>query len=828
MSRSRQLSKKFYYEPVDPRALKYVLEEVLPNIPQKGRDENLGIRIRNMFKDLKKGQLRVSYVKKIKNADGQEFGREYAKRSLSFQNLNRGIRNALVNFYIATSGKKCVDIDIVNCHPELFLQLLKIHEVKADHDKVAEYVRRRDEILEEIKQAYAVDRDTAKCLLLALINFGGVKGWAYRYEVDIPPTAAASPAAVFLAEYEQQFRACVSELMSKMPDLVETAMQTLEVDAEVPWEYEACEDVKLQKRFVHILLTVEEDKVLYWTMDYILAKHVAVIISKMFDGCILQCEDDIDCAKIRNHVAERTGFWLKFTVKPFESPYTIPLEVLQDDDGVSELTPEETAMVDAIKKPTHLSVATLFYRCYPRDFVYTDSHSKWYHFESPRWKCVQGNISSIISRIDFELLPKIREFMNRVNDGEVKITEVLLCDSLEHQLGSISFKNCVANQLQSFYQVKDAYAWITGLDSNPDILALEDCVYDLQRKEFRDGTPDDMVTLSCGHTRSGVEDFDEVIADEIYDAVSGMFDNKEMMEYVWGRLSSCVSGRLPCDAFDIWTGKGRNGKGVIKALMASAFGNSDTGYYYEPDVLVFTTQRQNASGPCPELAKFKGKRCCMSSEGNTGDALQLALLKKLTGGDIIQARELNKSFVGILPTFNLFLLFNVVPSVNDTSNATKRRLRINDFPFEYCEDPKLANQKQIDEGLRDRFASKPYGAAALGVMIQWFNEYGNNVKPPKCVRDASANFMLINDPLSEFMLTHFVQGGRQDIVLIKDVMAALKNDPNYRSQIGIKRNSELIQNLRNKDYEVPYSKKNGYDYIIGLLPKQSEPVPEDD
>lgn len=444
-----------------------------------------------------------------------------------------------------------------------------------------------------------------------------------------------------------------------------------------------------------------------------------------------------------------------------------------------------------------------------------------------------NNTGWIIKMIDFQLRPLILSFVKRVYEElldipillEKKSSEVI--NGITTTLGSITFKTNVVFQLQSMYQVDDPYAWISLLDSNPDILGLDDCVYDVAARKYRDGRPEDMISMSCGHKRQDVEFFDGDVADHIYDAVTGMFDDEEKFSYIWGRLSSCVSGRRPCDAFDIWTGKGRNGKGVIKALMSSAYGVGDSGYYYEPDALVFTSARQNSSGPCPELAKFKGKRCCMSSEGNTGDALQLALLKKLTGGDTIQARDLHKSFIDVVPTFNLFLLFNVIPSVNDTSNATKRRLRVNDFPFEYFEnpDPEDKRQKRMVEDLRDTFASKRYGATALGVMIKWFDEHGHLISPPKCIVDASSNFMMINDPLSEFMLSHFEKGGVKDFVLIKDVMNELKNDSTYRSQLGIRKNADLIQNLRNKGFDIPYSKRYGYDYIKGL--KTKEPDEED-
>jgi biotin operon repressor len=829
-----KVTRKSYDEPIAREALAFIIKHELPAIELKGRDRNLAVLLRRLYGKLSKdGILNVTYGKKLRDKSGKEYGREYALLPISFQNLNRKIRNALVNHYIVTSGNLVVDIDVVNCHPELFLQLLEKHQIQSDRDLIAKYVSNRKAILEEVQRVYSCDRDTAKSLLLALINFGTVKGWAWKNEVEIPTGVESTEIHAFLTSYELQFRENVAQLMRVMPELVELSEQTLQKDMERDKELaEKLKDAHAyelarQKRFVHVLLTEGENQVLQAMIAHIEKKYKAVvIISKMYDGCIVQCKEDIDCHAIRCHVFQETGYLLSFEVKPFVSPIVIPTDLppVEDDelDCDEDLVYEDRLLKKALLVMSNYNVAKLFHHCFPDSYAYTDAMSRWYCFKSPRWRCIQGNVSMIIRAIDDVIVPKMHDFISRLRDGVITVPSLMKLDSvamrkeLDLKMGSIKFKNDVVSQLCSFYQVDDPFRWISSLDANPDILGLDDCVYDLVEKRYRDGLPSDMVTMSCGHRRQAVEQYDEDIANRIYDAVNDIFDDKDMFHYVWSRLASCVSGRLPCDAFDIWTGRGRNGKGVIKALMASAFGNCDTGYYYEPDVLVFTTVRQNASGPCPELAKFKGKRCCMTSEGNNGDSLQLALLKRLTGGDVIQARDLNKSFMSVVPTFNLFLLFNVIPSINDTSNATKRRLRINEFPFEYVDEPKLPNEKKIDEGLRDLFASKEYGATALGVMLKWFGEYGHHEKPPPKVVNASRQFMLINDPLSEFMLCHFENGTEKDYVLVKNVMSVLKSDPNYRSQLGIRRNSELIQNLRNKGYEIPYTKMHGYDYIRGL------------
>eukprot|EP00873_Tetraselmis_striata_P029417 jgi/Tetstr1/449681/TSEL_036749.t1 len=533
--------------------------------------------------------------------------------------------------------------------------------------------------------------------------------------------------------------------------------------------------MKWKSTALAVLLQTVEAACMVSAIRYIKSDNNIDIHALIYDFCVINREhwptDPDFLSNVARHVFTEVGVHVTFAAKPLEMDdkdnewqqnvkmYTS----MQTYGGLipTKLNEAQKLMIRAVKLRSHFAESELFYHCFPDRLACTDNSSKWFYFQGPGWKHLGGNISHIIRVIDFDLTPMVGMFINKVASKEIKLDTKSSWkedyDSLLMQaLARLRSKTRLQISLRVFFKLTINCKWLSSMDSNPYILGLDDCVYDLAAREFRDGRPSEMVSMSCGHKLTDVEDYDMEIESRIYDTISGMFDDEEKFRYVWGRLSSCVSGRLPCDAFDIWTGRGRNGKGVIKALMASAFGNSGTGYYYEPDVFVFTSVRQNASGPSPELFKFKGKRCCMSSEGDAGDALQLALSKRLTGGDIIQARDLHKGLVSITPTFNLFLLFNVIPSVNDTSNTTKRCLRVNEFPMEYCDDPVEPNQKLIEPTLRDDFASKKYGATALGVMIRWFIENGHGAKPPTCVVEASRNFMLINDPMSEFMLSRYV------------------------------------------------------------------------
>ena len=73
-------------------------------------------------------------------------------------------------------SKNYKDIDIVNCHPNIYYQIAKVLKVKCPVLK--RYVENRDQILEEVQNHYSVSRDTAKELFIRLLYLGGFQSWA--------------------------------------------------------------------------------------------------------------------------------------------------------------------------------------------------------------------------------------------------------------------------------------------------------------------------------------------------------------------------------------------------------------------------------------------------------------------------------------------------------------------------------------------------------------------------------------------------------------------------------------------------------------------------
>ena len=100
------------------------------------------------------------------------FGRTYCYKGVGLQYLRQEIRHTLANGI-------CTDIDIVNCHPVLLLQILqtKYNDYKQRFKGLYKYIKSRSEILDRVQSQYNVDRDTAKNLFIRILYGGNFEKW---------------------------------------------------------------------------------------------------------------------------------------------------------------------------------------------------------------------------------------------------------------------------------------------------------------------------------------------------------------------------------------------------------------------------------------------------------------------------------------------------------------------------------------------------------------------------------------------------------------------------------------------------------------------------
>lgn len=89
-------------------------------------------------------------------------GRQFVKNMPSLQGMKRWMRH--------TISTKYHDYDIVNCHPNIFVQYCKLHGY--DVKPFERYLEDRDALLKELMDSNSLSRDQAKEVVLSILNGG--------------------------------------------------------------------------------------------------------------------------------------------------------------------------------------------------------------------------------------------------------------------------------------------------------------------------------------------------------------------------------------------------------------------------------------------------------------------------------------------------------------------------------------------------------------------------------------------------------------------------------------------------------------------------------
>lgn len=146
----------------------------------------------------------------------------------------------------------------------------------------------------------------------------------------------------------------------------------------------------------------------------------------------------------------------------------------------------------------------------------------------------------------------------------------------------------------------------------------------------------------------------------------------EVREFLQMLAGSCLCGRQPEQGIHFFHGGGANGKSVFIALLHAILGRD---YAWEGSrALIYRPSRNTGerSTSNNELADLIGKRLVSSTE-RVGQNFNIELLKKLTGGDVIEGRQLYQRSINFKPTCKVIVVANEIPQLDSIDEAWRRR-----------------------------------------------------------------------------------------------------------------------------------------------------------
>ncbi len=174
----------------------------------------------------------------------------------------------------------------------------------------------------------------------------------------------------------------------------------------------------------------------------------------------------------------------------------------------------------------------------------------------------------------------------------------------------------------------------------------------------------------------------------ILDIFDGDRDITDYIMKVWAYLL------IPTYAFQkiwVWYGSGRNGKGTLANLITTMLGMANVSNESIDDLV----------GSHFSAINLKDKLVNFSSELKMGD-VDIAMLKKLSGGDTIAADKKFKDKVSFVNNARLIIMANELPRFSEVGNAVMQRFELINFPKEF-------NGSNMDTKLSEKLGAELSG-----------------------------------------------------------------------------------------------------------------------
>ena len=381
-------------------------------------------------------------------------------------------------------------------------------------------------------------------------------------------------------------------------------------------------------------------------------------------------------------------------------------------------------------KGSSFDVATIMKIMYKDDFICVSvKDDKWFYYDKDlnRW-CMDDKGIRLKEKISTEVWERFCKFrveedkkaMNDPDGAEsVSAMNAQNIGKVMNRLKDTPFKSNIMTECKEVFYDKDR-SFLDKLDSYNYLIGFSNGVYDLKREEFRKGRPEDYISKSTGINYIEYDPQSPEVM-QINDFYKKILVIESVRKYLLIRSASFLSGSTKDESFDIYSGKGGNGKSKHMELIEAVFGD----YAVKLPITLLTGKRAQSTAANPELAKTKGARLCSMQEPDEKTKINVGLMKELTGGDKISARALYSEPIEFKPQFKMVLCCNDKPELPQHDEGTWRRVRNTEFASKFTY-PNDINDDSVldfprDDDLAERF--EDWAEPFMSILIHYHKIY---------------------------------------------------------------------------------------------------------
>jgi len=309
-------------------------------------------------------------------------------------------------------------------------------------------------------------------------------------------------------------------------------------------------------------------------------------------------------------------------------------------------------------------------------------------------------------------------------------------------------KRILEDAIELFHEQRPRFSEV--LDT-ANMLVLTNGVMDFSTFTFRDGRPEDMLSIPLKIPYQPVDSQSDDCA-FVMEFMSTIQPDPETRDYLLTVLSLCITTDTSMQYFWIFTGAGANGKSKLMNFLMEALGD----HYGTAPAALLTRRREDANQANESLSALEKARVAVFSEGASSEVLQVNTIKLFSGEDVITTRGLHEKQRRWKPWFKCIVVCNDIPQLDDNSWAVWRRLKVVFFPTLFVDNPKRPHERKKDPAVGERLAK--CSSAFISILVEYYRRFKlHGLVEPPAIKEATQKYQTENDLFEEFRQEFIVE-----------------------------------------------------------------------
>ena len=367
----------------------------------------------------------------------------------------------------------------------------------------------------------------------------------------------------------------------------------------------------------------------------------------------------------------------------------------------------------------------------------------------------------------------------------------------------------------------DPYIFVsaTDFDADTSLLGVANGVLNLQSMELLPSTPDMLVSK-----RMGASYAPSAKCPRWEKALLEWLDGDvEMAAYTKRLMGYALLGKPTEDKMAVFHGKGANGKSVCLDTLTRLFGSYAVSVREETISQVGRAFATSGSAAAPDIVSLAGARFVVCPETADGARFKESLVKRLTGRDVIKARELREKDIEFRPSWLLVIATNYIPQIKGDDDGIWRRMLFTEFPRNFESDPKLKK----DPELTDKLTAELPGI--LNWALEGAAEYKQNgLGIPQKVTSEVAEYREEMDVLASWLGVCCADAGDDARVSVPELYTSFKEHMRRAGEPSDMTRNTFTRRVKKRLADKEFKKIMNVHYVYGLRMRTPEELSGED